>query len=220
MAARLVVPIGRTERKVLQLRERGRADGWRALIGDEGLVHIEVALAEVDRFRSLRGDRDLLHREVEVLGPRREGLVERNSQPLHLVLGEAELLGQGVCERGLVALTRVRVTCEPAGFPFGSVDALAPVPGRVGRVAGRDRQGAVVHERCVGGAARGVDRSGFRRGSRIGRLGRPFVFRRARGGNDRQHRQPEQELPHHASPWFGCRWGRAAEAASRPEPGA
>ena len=75
------------ELRVLQVGERGRVRDRRAVQPDERLVHVVVRVAEVDGHVALVGDRDLVDVEVEVLRAGPERVVERDDDPLHVVLG-------------------------------------------------------------------------------------------------------------------------------------
>ena len=78
-------------------------------VGDDDLRGLVVRRAEVDGLLALVGDRELLQVEVEVLRAGRDGLVEGGAHPDDVVLGEAELLGDGVGDGGLEALAGLRV---------------------------------------------------------------------------------------------------------------
>src|SRR5919106_2206391 len=129
-------PDRRAELRALQV---GDALCVRDLVGlqrDESLVDVVVRVAEVDRLRALVRVGDLVDVEVEVLGPRAEGLVERDDRPVHLVLREPELLGDGVGDGALEALARRRIV----QLPRRAGGRAALEPRREGRVVGADRE--------------------------------------------------------------------------------
>ena len=84
--------------EVLHLRRR------RGLHRDDGLGDVEVGRREVDGLLAFVGDGELIEVGVERLWARRDGRVERHPHPLHVLLGVAELVGDGVGDRGLEAL--------------------------------------------------------------------------------------------------------------------
>jgi hypothetical protein len=143
---------------------RGIGDG-RVLQRDDCLLGLVVRRGEVDGLGALRGDRDLVDVEVVVLLARSVRAVERLDDPLDLVLGKAELLGDRVGDRGLEAL------------PVGRVVVLEV--GREGRIVGRDGE-RVRRDRIelVGSAVFGLDFSCL-----LGRLRRIVVIVAAAGGD-------------------------------------
>src|SRR6202044_549705 len=98
---------------------------------------------------ALGGVRDLVDVEVELLGPGRVGVVEGLVGPVHLAAGEAQLPGNGIRHRALVALAVRRV--------------VALEPGRVGRLVGGNGQRApgvqLTLDGRIGAAGRGRARS-------------------------------------------------------------
>ena len=170
-----------------ELGEAGRTVDGAALVGDDGLHHVEVARGEVDGLAAGLGDRDLVEVEVELLRTGLDDLVEGHGHPGDLLGGVAELLGDGVADGGLVALT------------VGGV--VVDEPRLEGRGVGGDREGARgdgLHR--VGGALvrgrglRGVGGVGRRVGAAVGLVGRGAGGEGQRGGRDRGH----GEVPHGA----------------------
>ena len=98
-----------------QVTDRGGLRDVGARQRDDALAAVVVAVGEVDDLGALRGDRELVDVEVEVLVARLVGLVERRRHPLHLVRREAELVGDGVGDRRLVALAVGRVVVRTTG---------------------------------------------------------------------------------------------------------
>ena len=76
--------------------------------GDHGLADRVVRRGEVDRLLALLGDGELVDVEVERPGAGLDGGVERHAGPGDLVLGVAQLRGDGVGDRGLEALAALR----------------------------------------------------------------------------------------------------------------
>ena len=109
MYFRLLVPTWAPELERLQVGDARRRGSGCPVHRDDGLLDGVVAVAEVDRLLALGRDRDLVDVEVEVLGAGRVGAVERHDDPLHLLLGEAEVLRQRVGHGGLEALAVGRV---------------------------------------------------------------------------------------------------------------
>ncbi len=151
-----------------QVGDRGGAVDGAAGVGDDGLAHVVVAAGEVDRVAALLGDGDLVDVEVELLLPRADHRVERHDDPLDLVGGVPELLGDRVGDGRLVALT------------VGGV--VVDEPGLVRRGVGADGQHAVAQrlERLL--VARGGLGGLLRRGA-VGGLVR-LVARGAAGGQE------------------------------------
>src|SRR6266550_2335917 len=124
----------------LERGDRRRAGDRRSLHHDERLVDVVVRVAEVDGIRPCRLVRDLVDIEIELLRARCEGGVERNNDPLHLALGEAELGRNRIRDRTLVPLTRRGIAHLPRRL-LGSAE-----PRRESRIVRSDRQLAGVDE--------------------------------------------------------------------------
>ena len=127
-AVRLVVPtiapIFRAFRSAMLVasaagRPLERHDGLRGRVVRRGEVEVRLALV---------ADRHLVDREVEVLGARRDDLVEAGDGPLDVVLVEAELVRHGVRDRGLEALAAGRVAVDDPGSYAGSDVAIVRTP--------------------------------------------------------------------------------------------
>src|SRR3990170_694195 len=197
------------ELRVLQLVDRGRGRDRAPLGRDQRLVHVVVGLAEVDRVVSAGLVRDLLEHEVEVLLPRREGLVERHRHEGHLVgEGEPEATRDLRRDGALVTLTEGRLVERE----LGAFDLAALPPRRERRVAGADRERARRLERGgvvgrAGGGGRGRGRAG-RASLGGGTGGASLGGRTADGrlvlgaGGEQQPADDEdgEELPHLRSP--------------------
>ena len=81
---------------------------------DDRLVHVVVAVGQVDRLGALGAERDLVEVDVEVLGARaRYALSNGTTIQVDVVLGEAELLGDRVGDGALEALAVGRVAELP-----------------------------------------------------------------------------------------------------------
>src|SRR5437016_1501803 len=124
----------------LERRDRRCARDRRSLHHDERLVDVVVRVAEVDCIRPCRLVRDLVDVEVELLRARCEGGVERNDDPLHLALGEAELRRDRVRDGTLIPLAGVGIAYLPRGL-LGTAE-----PGRECRIVRPDRQLARMDE--------------------------------------------------------------------------
>ena len=135
-----------------------------ALAADDRLVDEVVAPREIGRLCALGRVRDLRDVDVERLLAGAERVVEGDDRPLHLSLREAELLGDRVRDRRLVALPAVRIGDLP-----GLRLLRAAEPRWEGRVVGADRECAVLDEvQGADGAARDRRRGRPRRGRRRG----------------------------------------------------
>src|SRR5665648_366324 len=105
------------------------------------LGRVVVAGGEVEVRPALVADRHLVDRDVEGLLAGGDDLVESHRDPLHRVLAEAQLGGDGVGDRGLEALPVRRVVVDD--------------PGLVARVGGADGQYALGHRLQRAGVGRG-----------------------------------------------------------------
>ena len=114
----------------LQVGDGGGALGRRALEGDDGLVARVVRDRHVDVLLALVADRVLLQVHVEVLRAGLDGLVERGAGPHDGVALVAHLGGDGERDGGLETLPGLR--------------RIVDHPGEEGRLAGGDRQRAVL----------------------------------------------------------------------------
>ena len=146
-AVRLVVPTIAPIFRRLQVRERRRVRAGRPLERHDGLRGRVVRRREVEVGLALVADRHLVDREVEVLGARRDDLVEAGDGPLDVVLVEAQLVGHRVRDGGLEALAVGRVAVDDPRLVRG-----------VGR---GDRQDAVL-DRGQRAVRRGVGRAARR----------------------------------------------------------
>lgn len=157
------------------------------LEGNQRLLDGVVADTERDHRGTLRRVRDLVDVEVEPLRARCEGGVEGLERPFHLRLREPELLGNGICDRGLVPL------------PVGGCVVLEPW--RIRRAVSRDRQHTVLEQvglNCRIRARRGLggrhsQRRARRRCQRDGRRTRHEAepdHGKHRKNNDLTHHQP------------------------------
>ncbi len=196
------------DREPGQIRDAGRVGGRRALCGDDRLLGVVVALAEVDRLVALGRVGDLLDREVVVLVPGLVGLVEGSHDPRDLIRREPERVRHGVRDGRLVALARVRVV----ELPVVILGLAAGEPRREGGVVRADRQlpRLDVGHLLSRGAVRGPgDRLG-RGGAACARLarGRPGgaadgrLVVRARGQEHRHRREDHEQLAHLGTPSF------------------
>src|SRR5919204_2593628 len=177
-----------TELVLLHVVLRLGAGDRAALDPDERLIDVVVRPAEVDLVRALLGVRDLVDVEVERLRARPERLLERDGDPMDLVLREPELLRDRKRDGAFEALARPRVADLPE-----RVFRRAAEPGRVRGVVRANREPARTNQmELVLGAARTRAR---RRGARLARAA-------ATGGESREHgRHCEDEresVPHAA----------------------
>ena len=136
---RLVVPTGAPSWNSLRSLDGGDLVDGVVRQGHDGLVDVEVGVAEVDRRRPLLAVRHLAEVEVEVLLAGSEGQAEGGlPDPVDLVGGEAERLGDGVRDGPLVALARGREAAEVG--PLRALRHLAGPPGEEGGIVGAQRQ--------------------------------------------------------------------------------
>jgi hypothetical protein len=121
-----VVPITAPQRRVAQVGEAARVLDRASGQGDDGLLGLEIDLTEADHLRPRLGHRDLLDGEIEVLGARRDRLLEGIAHPDHVFGRKAHLGGQRVDKTVLEA------------FPAGGV--VVQHPRRIDRIARPDGQ--------------------------------------------------------------------------------
>src|SRR4051794_38317141 len=173
----------RGEVEVLEVLDARRRGDRRSLDRHQRLVHVVVAVAEVDGLGPLLGHRDLLDGEVPVLGPGRVRLGERRHHPLDLVLREPEPLRDLEGNGALEPLAVVGVV----DLPHGVLGGAAREPRRVRRVVGADRELPPRHQgELVGGALVGGGRGAG------GRAGRGTARRAARGRGGRSRGRPRR----------------------------
>ena len=157
-----------------------RLGGSGAAQADYRLVHGVVGSGKVDSLAALGVDGELVEVVVECLGPRSDGVVERNPYPMDLRLGITELGGHGICNRVFEAL------------PVGGI--VACVPGLIKRVVGAQGQHAVVKGLQF---RRRTGRSQGAAGGYGGGLGRCAGRRPACREKDRTRGGQESELSVH-----------------------
>ena len=143
---------------------------------------------------SLGAVRDLRDVHVEVLGTRRDRVVEAGVDPGDRVLREAHLLGDREADGALEALAVGRVAELPRiGVRVGRLEER-----RIGGVVGADRQLAGGLERQVLRRA-GVGRRGRRDGRRRGRLDARRRGRSRAGGRGRRRAAPAEQAAANAA---------------------
>ena len=138
-----LVVLGRgAQSEGLEVGDRCRSGDLVRRQREDGLIRVEVRVAEGDRLGALRGGRDLRHVEVERLVAGREGQVEdRIGDPVDLVRREAHRGRDGVGHRALEAFARVGLGAESVSLhgepPSGSLSyCVAASPPHHGGNAG------------------------------------------------------------------------------------
>ena len=186
MTLRLVVPIDRPQRGVLQLLERGGVGDRRAPHRDERLVHLVVPLAEVHTLPRSGREEIRWSAKSKPFGPGSNDSV--NPIETNLILSSEEAEAVGDLERdGSLKPLPVRVVQPPLGVLVGG----PPLPTTAGRQARRwPRSGTRSrirrrHGGCLGSLAHIRRRSGteqvYRRGTPAGRTLPASTGPRARG---------------------------------------